>query len=158
MEVKYPELNGYDKVNVFCRLLVGHLFKKKEPQQEGDPHPFEDTLRRLLDKLALFHTIARASQEVPHPPLNQNSLSRYQSLTAGAVRGLLQTANAESPVPVHETNSSLQRCFVGACLSSFLCGMLREGWCRLSIYPELEAGVLWRSLKIQLLSFNAESD
>ena len=45
------------------RLLVGHLFNKKEPQQEGETHPFEDTLRRLLGKLALFHTMARSSPE-----------------------------------------------------------------------------------------------
>ena len=46
------------------RLLVGHLFNKKEPQQEGDSHSFDDTMRRLLSKLAMFHTISRSTPEV----------------------------------------------------------------------------------------------
>jgi hypothetical protein len=49
---------------VHARLLVGALFNKKEPQQEGDQHPFDDTLRRLLSKLQLFHTITRSTPEV----------------------------------------------------------------------------------------------
>lgn len=48
---------------------MGHLFNKKEPQQEGDSIPFDDTLRRLLGKLALFHTVARSTPEVPAPLL-----------------------------------------------------------------------------------------
>lgn len=48
------------------KLLVGHLFNKKEPQQEGDSHPFDDVMRRLLSKLAMFHTISRSTPGV-HP-------------------------------------------------------------------------------------------
>lgn len=47
------------------RLLVGHLFNKKEPQQEGDEHAMEDTFKRLLSKLQMFHTISRSTPEVP---------------------------------------------------------------------------------------------
>ena len=46
-----------------CRLLAGSLFNKKEPQQEGDEHPLEDTARRLLLKLQLFHTVARTGEQ-----------------------------------------------------------------------------------------------
>ena len=42
---------------------MGALFNKKEPQQEGDEHALEDTARRLLSKLQLFHTVARAGEQ-----------------------------------------------------------------------------------------------
>lgn len=56
---------------------MGHLFNKKEPQQEGDTHPFDDTLRRLLSKLAMFHTISRSTHEVL-------SLGTFQSQSPAA--------------------------------------------------------------------------
>ncbi|CAL5226777.1 g9634 [Coccomyxa viridis] len=41
------------------RLLIGGLFNKKEEQKEGDVHPLDDTLKRLLSKLQVYHTISR---------------------------------------------------------------------------------------------------
>ena len=51
---------------------MGALFNKKEPQQEGDAHPLEDTARRLLAKLQLFHTVARAGEQAR--PLHERVL------------------------------------------------------------------------------------
>lgn len=48
----------------YCRLLIGGLFNKKEEVKEGDVHPFDDTLRRLLSKLQIYHTISRPTQTV----------------------------------------------------------------------------------------------
>ena len=47
-----------------CRLLIGGLFNKKEDMKEGDLHPFDDTLRRLLSKLQVYHTISRPTPTV----------------------------------------------------------------------------------------------
>ena len=47
-----------------CRLLIGGLFNKKEDMKEGDVHPFDDTLRRLLSKLQVYHTISRPTPTV----------------------------------------------------------------------------------------------
>ena len=46
------------------RLLVGSLFNKKEPQVEGDAHPWDDAFMRLLSKLQLFHRVVRSSDQV----------------------------------------------------------------------------------------------
>ena len=54
---------GFQGFQACCRLLVGALFNKKEAQQEGDEHPLEDTARRLLGKLQLFHTVARSGEQ-----------------------------------------------------------------------------------------------
>ena len=45
------------------RLLAGALFNKKEPQAEGDAHPFEDAAHRLLGKLQMYHTVQRPSEQ-----------------------------------------------------------------------------------------------
>ena len=50
-----------------CRLLIGGLFNKKEDMKEGDVHPFDDTLRRLLSKLQVYHTISRPTPTVSLP-------------------------------------------------------------------------------------------
>ena len=47
-----------------CRLLIGGLFNKKEEQKEGDVHPLGDTLKRLLSKLQVYHTISRPTPTV----------------------------------------------------------------------------------------------
>ena len=50
-----------------CRLLIGGLFNKKEDIKEGDEHPYDDTLRRLLSKLQIYHTISSPTQTVSLP-------------------------------------------------------------------------------------------
>ena len=47
-----------------CRLLIGGLFNKKEEQKDGDTHPLDDTLKRLLSKLQVYHTISRPTPTV----------------------------------------------------------------------------------------------
>ena len=47
-----------------CRLLVGGLFNKKEEQKDGDAHPLDDTLKRLLSKLQVYHTVSRLTPTV----------------------------------------------------------------------------------------------
>ena len=43
---------------------MGGLFNKKEEQKEGDAHPLDDTLRRLLSKLQVYHSISRPTPTV----------------------------------------------------------------------------------------------
>ncbi len=49
------------------RLLAGALFNKKEPQSEGDVHPFEDAAARLLGKLQMFHIVRRPTEQARPP-------------------------------------------------------------------------------------------
>ncbi len=47
-----------------CRVLIGGLFNKKEEQKEGDTHPLDDTLKRMLSKLQVYHTVSRPTATV----------------------------------------------------------------------------------------------
>ena len=47
-----------------CRVLIGGLFNKKEEQNEGDAHPLDATLRRMLSKLQVYHTVSRLTATV----------------------------------------------------------------------------------------------
>ena len=46
------------------KLMISHLFNKKEPQMEGDVCSVEDVFQRLLGKLQLFHKVTRVTEQV----------------------------------------------------------------------------------------------
>ncbi|KAK9814155.1 hypothetical protein WJX72_001321 [[Myrmecia] bisecta] len=60
----YAEANGLpagQHALKLDKLLLSCLFNKKEPQMEGDVHPLDDTMQRLLGKLQIYHRVTRPS-------------------------------------------------------------------------------------------------
>lgn len=45
------------------RFLVAYVFNKKDPQQEGDAHAYDDLLQRLLHKLTLYNKVTRSTPQ-----------------------------------------------------------------------------------------------
>lgn len=80
-----------------CRLLIGGLFNKKEEQKDGDAHPLDDTLKRLLSKLQVYHTISRPT---PTVPLLSSLLTRHSGSPLEQLNGLPDFSKPVSQVAV----------------------------------------------------------
>ncbi|CAL8464144.1 g3679 [Coccomyxa elongata] len=113
------------------KLLVGHLFNKKEPQQEGDSHPFDDIMRRLLSKLAMFHTISRSTPEgvvevVKKGAVKNISISMEDRM--GGRKHVTHLAHVESfGLSADELGAALQRKFKTSCSVTKLPGKTETG-------------------------------
>ncbi|BDA49270.1 Eukaryotic translation initiation factor 2D [Coccomyxa sp. Obi] len=130
----YAEREGLSLVDgalKLDKLLVGHLFNKKEPQQEGDSHPFDDTMRRLLSKLAMFHTISRSTPEgvvevVKKGAVKNISISMEDRM--GGRKHVTHLAHVEAfGLSADELGAALQRKFKTSCSVTKLPGKTETG-------------------------------